>query len=121
GRGVAMPDDPLYESYLNEVEAEELGRKRGFWSRLFGRGRDADLPPEERPRRRRWLLWLALAIPGLLVLYYGAGLVLMHRVDDNVAFEAPVAPGESHAVAMAAALIHREIDLHHWTANDPFF
>jgi hypothetical protein len=116
-----MPDDPLYESYLNEVEAEEPGRKRGLWSRLFGRRpRSDDLPPEERPRRR-WLLWLVLALPGLLVLYYGAGLVLMHRIDDNIAFEAQAAPGESHAVAMAAALIGREVDQHFWTANDPFF
>jgi hypothetical protein len=117
-----MPDDPLYESYLNEAEAEEPDRKRGFWSRLFGRRRTAsDLPSEERPRRWRRAGRLLIAIPVLIALYYVAGMVLMHQIDDDTAFEAPAAPGESHAVAMAAALIHRELDVHYWTANDPFF
>ena len=115
-----MPDDPLYESYLNEVEAEEPDRKRGFWSRVFGR-RDRDLPPEERPRRWRWVRRIVLAVIALIVLYYGGGMIVYHRVDDDMAFEAPIQPGESHAVAMAVALIHREVVEHHWIANDPFF
>ena len=117
-----MPDDPLYESYLNEVEAEEPDRqkRRGFWSRLFGR-RDR-LPADERPPRRwRWLGRLVLAIPVLLILYYGGGMLVFHRIGDDMAFQAPTAPGESHAVAMAAALIDREVNQNHWIANDPFF
>jgi hypothetical protein len=117
-----MPDDPLYESYLSEAEAQEPGHgKRGFWSRLFGRRRDRDLPPAERRSRWRHVRTGFLAIVGLVVLYYGGGMIVYHRIDDDTAFEAPPQPGESYAVAMAVALIHREVDQHHWIANDPFF
>ena len=117
-----MPDDPLYESYLSEAEAEEPGRsKRGFWSRLFGRRAASDLPPAERRSRWRHVRTLVLAIVAIVVLYYGGGMIVYHRVDDDMSFEAPVKAGESHAVAMAVALIHREVDQYHWIANDPFF
>jgi hypothetical protein len=117
-----MPDDPLYESYLNEVEAEEPGRGRGFWRRLFGRGRAADRAPDERPKSGwRHVRRLGLGIVALVVLYYAGGMIVYHRVDDDTSFETVVKPGESHAVAMAAALIQREVELHHWIANDPFF
>ena len=116
-----MPDDPLYESYLREVEDEEPDHKRGFWSRLFGR-RDRDLPREERKRSGwRHVRNIVLAVLGLLILYYGGGMIIYHRIDDDMSFQAPIKPGESHAVAMAVALIHREVDQHHWIANDPFF
>ena len=117
-----MPDDPLYESYLSEAEAEEPGQgKRGFWSRLFGRRAASDLAPAERRSRWRHVWRGLLGIVALVVLYYGGGMIVYHRVDDDTSFEAPVKPGESHAVAMAVALIHREVDQHHWIANDPFF
>lgn len=117
-----MPDNPLYESYLNEVEAEEPGRGRGFWRRLFGRRRAADRPPEDRPKSAwRHVRRLVIGIVALIVLYYGGGMIVYHRIDDDTSFETTVAPGESHAVAMAAALIQREVELHHWIANDPFF
>ena len=62
---------------------------------------------------------------GLLVfalLYYPLGMVLTHTIDDDLMF-APdsVESGESHAVAIAAALIEREVDDHGWIANDPWF
>lgn len=55
-------------------------------------------------------------------LYYVVGAFVMHSVDDDPAFMAADEPqGGSHAVAVAAALIDREVDTHFWTANDPFF
>jgi hypothetical protein len=59
----------------------------------------------------------------LLLLYYIVGAIWVNRIDDDPSFvpAAEVPPGGSRAVAMAAALIEREVDHHPWTANDPFF
>jgi hypothetical protein len=58
----------------------------------------------------------------LLLLYYIVGAIWVHRIDDDPNFApADVPPGGSRAVALAAALVERETDLHSWTANDPFF
>lgn len=74
-----------------------------------------------RPRRRR-AKWLALGILALLLLYYPVGMVWINRIDDDTSFTAPaIKDGESRAVAITAALIHREVDVNRWTANDPFF
>jgi hypothetical protein len=64
------------------------------------------------------LIFLAV----LVLLYYVGGAVVMHSIDDDPNFQAVNEPeGGSHAVAITAALIDREIDTHFWTANDPFF
>ncbi|WP_119461522.1 DUF2333 family protein [Rhodospirillaceae bacterium SYSU D60014] len=74
-----------------------------------------------RPRWRT-LGFLALLLLALLLLYYPIGMVWVHEIDDDPAFApAEVAPEASHAIATAAALITREVDENHWTANDPFF
>lgn len=58
----------------------------------------------------------------ILALYYPVGMAWVHVVDDDTSFSpASTAPGESRAVSMAAALIHREVQVHAWVANDPFF
>jgi hypothetical protein len=60
----------------------------------------------------------------LLVFYYPAGMLLTHVVDDDVEFQAGPedrVEGGSHAVAIAAALIDREVNQHRWVANDPWF
>jgi len=58
----------------------------------------------------------------LVALYYVVGAFVMHSIDDDIAFEPASTPqGGSHAVAASAALIDREVDVHFWTANDPFF
>src|SRR5512132_22180 len=58
----------------------------------------------------------------LLLLYYVVGAAWVHRIDDDPTFApADVPPGGSRVVAVAAALVEREIDVHPWTANDPFF
>ena len=60
----------------------------------------------------------------LVVLYYGLGMAVIHNIDDNPDFmpgKAEAADGGSEAVAMAAALIRREVSDNAWVANDPFF
>jgi hypothetical protein len=57
-----------------------------------------------------------------LLLYYPIGMLMVHRVDDDPDFAVPdVPPGASHAVALAAGLIDREVEEHGWPGNDPFF
>jgi hypothetical protein len=72
----------------------------------------------------RSLAGLAAAVLVVAVLYYPIGMVLVHEIDDDLAFglegEAP-AQGASRSVALAAALIGREVNSHRWVANDPFF
>ncbi len=75
------------------------------------------------PRARLWpklLGGLALA----LLLYYPAGMIWVHRIDADTDFAVSagdVTTGQSRAVAIAAALIDREVNINRWTANDPFF
>ena len=75
------------------------------------------------PPRRRWPKLLGgLAL--VLALYYPIGMIWVHRIDADPDFAASagdVAPGKSRAVAIAAALIDREVNINRWTANDPFF
>ena len=73
-------------------------------------------------RGRRVLFWLFVAVLALLVLYYPVGAMIVHTIDDDPDFApAEVQPGASRAVAVAAALIDREINQHAWPANDPWF
>lgn len=73
-------------------------------------------------RGRRLILWLAGLIVVFLALYYPVGALLVHRIDDDPNFApAEVPQGASHAVAMAAALIEREVGDHAWPGNDPWF
>ena len=88
---------------------------------------DVTLHPAEtsaaRPwYRRRWWFWPLLLIC-LLAVYYVGGMLWLHTIDDDPDFGLPSsAPeGGSHAVAVAADLIDREINVHRWVANDPFF
>ena len=72
---------------------------------------------------RRMGRWSAFGVAGVILAiaaYYLLGMLFIHRVSDDVDFAAPPAPGESHAVALAAGLIHREVDVNRWTANDPW-
>ena len=85
--------------------------------------------PADTPKlpgaRRRWLRrakWIALAILVVLILYYPIGMILVHRIDDDPDFSAGNVPqAQSKAVALAAALIQREVGGTSWPANDPFF
>jgi hypothetical protein len=64
-----------------------------------------------------------LILAGATALWFGLGGLLMHRLDDDTAFRPPLpaAAGASHAIAMAMALIEREVLHHEWSANDPVF
>lgn len=81
--------------------------------------------PELPGRGRRWLRrakWLSLVLLAIIILYYPVGMVLVHRIDDDPAFRPISVPqGGSKAVALAAALIQREVGNTSWPANDPFF
>lgn len=85
--------------------------------------------PAETPQLpgtgRRWLRrtkWVALVILVLLALYYPVGMIIVHKINDDPNFTAGDVPqGASKAVALAAALIDREVNQTSWPANDPFF
>jgi hypothetical protein len=74
---------------------------------------------------RRWLKrskWIALAILVVLLLYYPVGMIIVHRINDDPSFGPGEVPqGQSKAVALAAALIQREVIDSPWPGNDPFF
>jgi hypothetical protein len=71
----------------------------------------------------RWIWrwgWRVLLV--LLILYYPVGALIVQNIDDDPQFAArSVAPGESNAVAIAAELVTREVDVHSWTPMLPFF
>lgn len=66
---------------------------------------------------------VAIVVAVIVLLYYPVGMILVNKVDDDLDFTAatPAEAVGSHAVAVAAALVEREIDENRWTANDPFF
>ena len=74
---------------------------------------------------RRWLKrskWIALAVLVALLLYYPVGMIIVHKINDDPSFGPGEVPqGQSRAVALAAALIQREVVDSAWPANDPFF
>ena len=74
---------------------------------------------------RRWVKrskWIALAVLVVLVLYYPVGMIIVHKINDDPSFDVVDVPqGASKAVALAAALIDREVNQTSWPANDPFF
>jgi len=57
------------------------------------------------------------------LIYYPVGMIMVHRIDDSPTFSADTfeVEGGSHSVAMAIALINREINTDKWVASDPFF
>ncbi len=64
------------------------------------------------------------AVVGIIFLYFIVGMILIHKVDDDLNF-APNAQNleknGSRAVEVVAGLIDREINDNRWTSNDPFF
>lgn len=58
----------------------------------------------------------------LLVLYFPIGALFIENIDDDPQFGPQnVAAGESRAVALAADLVTREVDVHTWAPMQPFF
>lgn len=87
--------------------------------RLTFRGRPAGEPVAWRKTR-----WFLLAVVVLLLLYYPIGMLWIHTIDDDTDFavaEDQVPDGSAYSVAIAIALIDREVNVNRWTSNDPFF
>ena len=71
--------------------------------------------------RRAWS-WAWRVAVVIALLYYPLGALVVEDIDDDPQF-APrtVTPGESRAVAIAADLVNREVNVHTWTPMQPFF
>lgn len=72
----------------------------------------------------RVLRWMLGVLIGLLILYYPIGMLWWHKINDDLSFDVSadsLQPGQSRAVAVAAALIDREVNKTGWVANNPFF
>ncbi len=66
----------------------------------------------------------AIVLVVAAIFYYPVGMLMVHRINDDTGYTVPTADqteGGSRAVAMAAALITREIDETPWVANSPWF
>ncbi|MGF1474787.1 MAG: DUF2333 family protein [Geminicoccaceae bacterium] len=71
----------------------------------------------------RWLIWFPALLVIIGVLYYGVGALIIHEIDDDIAFGLEASPpqGGSQTAAVMADLIEREIDQNGWIANSPPF
>ncbi|WP_420548367.1 DUF2333 family protein [Curvivirga sp.] len=70
---------------------------------------------------KKLLKSIGIGIVLVIGLYYPIGMMIVHKVDDNLGYTPILNPGESEAVANAAGLMRREIEDYRWTAMDPFF
>ena len=86
-------------------------RRAVSWRPNFAFRRTAAAPTQSR--RRRVVVWGVRILIAALILYYPLGAIIVENVDDDPQF-APgnTAPGESRAVAVAADLVNREVDVH---------
>lgn len=83
---------------------------------------DASAQADASTARFGFLKWVGLALLLAVPAWYLIGGLIYQRIDDDVNFRADAAlaqPGESRAVATAAALIDREID--RWSPNEQFW
>lgn len=70
---------------------------------------------------RRFVLWTLTVV---VLLGFPVAMLMISKIDDNPNFvpqPQAVANGRSRGVAVAAALITRELDVNRWRANDPVF
>jgi hypothetical protein len=100
--------------------------KQSRWRRLLGRVRPSRAVAASsgvRPSGRRRLIgWAVLVVAAAILLYYPLGALFVQNIDDDTQFAPPPSTaGASRAVAMAAALVNREVVDHQWTPMQPFF
>ena len=127
---MARRDDLDIDLELFEEEAQK--RKAEQQSQAQGQGSASGATIDHQPKTA-WgerlknllqpkFLWVLLIPVVLVVAYYGIGLVLVHRINDDPDF-GPAAQTQkgSLAVDMAVALIEREVEHTAWTPNDPWF
>jgi hypothetical protein len=94
-----------------------------WWRRIrvprFGRSAS---PAQPRGRLGAVWSWAWKLLVVLALLYYPVGAIIVENIDDDAQFgPRNVAPGESYAVATAADLVTREVDVNVWTPMQPFF
>ncbi len=90
--------------------------------RLMGQARK--LLPDLSGGRVRAATGIGGALLVAALLYYPIGMLITHTIDDDVSYQTPAelsVESGSRAVAIATALITREVDENRWVANDPFF
>jgi len=115
--GEPQIEDRERRSHRRRLKRRGQGRLARTWT--FIRDRFAY---NERGTGLRLTRRIGLAIVLAIPLYYLIGIFWVHTVDDNPNF-APtrVEQGGSQAVAVASALVRREVKENGWVANDPFF
>lgn len=64
---------------------------------------------------------IAVALPLGFIIYILVGMAFVNRVDDSLALNTKAPNGGSQSVAALSYLVEREVKIHNWTANDPFF
>jgi hypothetical protein len=111
-----MSDDLLIDDPLT---------RKPWYTRWFSR-RSAGRPGTNFNSGGHWswrlIKWVAVVVVAVVVLYYPIGMALTHKINDDPDFAAaPVDAGASQAVAVAAALMDREVNQTSWPAKDPFF
>jgi hypothetical protein len=79
---------------------------------------DSDMPKTGL----RWKAWAALGFIALVPVYYIAGAISTHRINDSLNYKADDAgPGTSKTIAVIAGLIDREVNETTWSPNtQPF-
>jgi hypothetical protein len=97
-------------------------RRAVSWRPRLSWNRTASAPAAARPGRHRVLVWGVRIVIAAVILYYPVGAMIIENIDSDPQFQPKgVAPGESRAVAVAADLVNREVDVHQWTPMQPFF
>ena len=83
---------------------------------------DEMVPERSGSWLRRVLIGLGVLVV-LAALYFVGGAIWVHEIDADPTFDAEVVVpnGASRAVAVAADLVDREVNVNRWVANDPFF
>ena len=90
--------------------------RRRFFSRWRGSAGG------DRSRLWRLVKWTALVLLFVMLFYYPVGMLMVHQVNDDSTFgPGDVPAGGSRSVAMAAAILDREVNQTSWPANDPWF
>lgn len=64
---------------------------------------------------------VAVGTPAAFLLYIMIGMPVVHRIDDAVLIPDETPIGGSKTVGVISYLVDREVIVHNWTPNDPFF
>lgn len=71
---------------------------------------------------KSWWAFILGFVALVVFLYYPLGGFMIHRIDTDIDYDVrPDKSSQSAVVEMAAAVINREVNVHLWTPNLPFF